>query len=263
MQGGQLDSPTCEGVVLNASNSPRFDINEFLKTPKDVQCLEEPFFSYSTFNMQTPSSCNMLTPLPPFDSRRSSGRGGEGGSEPDFSALLFDSKGIIDAEEDQAYAEDTLNGELIAFDEIDADIAKDSFALFSGSVHDSYNIHNPPLSPVRMEVPSYHVPSPGSTRLPSMTSPPATVFTSGSSYMVGDPGGFVEVDQDRAFASMEQGASTSGGIHPMTCGGTPVDWGMSREGPLQPNFSQSHNQQFQCASCQILRRIIHSNGAHS
>lgn len=252
MAGGQLDSPTCEGVVLNASNnSPRFDINEFLKTPKDVNA-EEQFFNFATFNIPAPP-CNLLTPLPPFiNNNRRSGRG-EGGPEPDFSALLFDSKGI---DGEAAYAEDTLNGELIAFDEIDADVAKDSFALFSGS-HDGY-MNNPPMSPVRLEVPSY-VPLPGS-RLPSMTCPP-TIFTAGS-YMVGDPGGLVDVE-DRAFVSMEHGASTSGGTHPMHCGiGTPLDWGMSRESPIQPNFGQPHNQQFQCASCQILRRIIHSNGTH-
>ncbi|KAG0582545.1 hypothetical protein M758_3G067600 [Ceratodon purpureus] len=245
MAGGQLDSPTCEGVVVNASNSPRFDINEFLKTPKDANA-EEQFFNFATFNIPAPP-CNLLTPLPPFNNRRS-GRG-EGGPESDFSALLFDSKGI---DGEVAYADDTLNGELIAFDEIDADIAKDSFALFSGS-HDSY-MNNPPMSPVRLEVPSY-VPSSGN-RLPSMACPP-TIFTAGS-YMVGDLG-LVDVE-DRAFVSMEHGASTSGGTHQMNCCGNSVDWGLTREGPMQPKFGQSHNQQYQCASCQILRRIIHSNG---
>lgn len=257
MAGGQLDSPTCEGVVLNASNSPRFDINEFLKTPKDVNSDSEQFFNFATFNIPAPAGCNIQYPsaLPPFNTRRSGGRGDQGAcpDQSDFSALLFDSKGI---DGEAAYAEDTLNGELIAFDEIDADIAKDSFALFSGS-HDSY-MNNPPMSPVRLEVPSYHAPSPGS-RLPNSMTCPSTIFSAGS-YMVGDPGGMVDVE-DRAFVSMEHGASTSGGTHPLnSCGGAPSDWGMPREGPMQPNFGQAHNQQFQCASCQILRRIIHSNG---
>uniref|UniRef100_A0A7I4FDC6 Uncharacterized protein n=2 Tax=Physcomitrium patens TaxID=3218 RepID=A0A7I4FDC6_PHYPA len=246
MASGQLDSPTCEGVVLNSSHSPRFDINEFLKTPKDVNA-EEQFFNFATFNSPAPA-CNMLTPLPSFNNRRS-GRT-EGAPESDFSSLLFDSRGI---DGEIAYADDSLNGELIAFDEIDADLAKDSFALFSGS-HDNY-MNNTPISPVKLEVPSY-VPSPGS-RLPSMTCPP-TIFTAGS-YMVGNLVGLVDVE-DRAFGSMEHGASTSDGTHPINCGGAPLDWGMSREGLIQPNFGQSHNQQFQCASCQILRRIIHSNG---
>jgi hypothetical protein len=244
-------------VVLNASNSPRFDINEFLKTPKDVNADSEQFFNFATFNIPAPAGCNIQYPsaLPPFNTRRSGGRGDQGAcpDQSDFSALLFDSKGI---DGEAAYAEDTLNGELIAFDEIDADIAKDSFALFSGS-HDSY-MNNPPMSPVRLEVPSYHIPSPGS-RLPNSLTCPPTIFTAGS-YMVGDPGGMVDVE-DRAFVSMEHGASTSGGTHPLnSCGGAPLDWGMPREGPMQPNFGQVHNQQFQCASCQILRRIIHSNG---
>lgn len=249
MAGGQIHTPTCDGVAHNSSSSPRFDINEFLKTPKDVNS-DEPFFNFTSFNIPTPT-CNMLTSLPSFNSRRS-GRG-EAASEPDFSALLFDSKGT---DTEGSYVEDTLNGELIAFDEIDADIAKDSFALFSGS-HDGY-MHNPPISPLRMEVPAY-VPSPGS-RLTSMSFPP-TIFTSGS-YMGGETGGIMELEE-RAVVSMEHGASTSGGTHPRICGGTPLDWGMSREGPLQPNLAQSHIQQLQCASCQILRRIIHSNGSLS
>jgi hypothetical protein len=227
MAGGQLDSPTCEAVV-NASNSPRFDITEFLKPPKDATA-EEQLFNFATFNI----------PAPPFTARRSSftGRPGEGaGPEPDFSALLFDSKGI-DADDSAAYPEDTLNSELIAFDELDADIiAKDSFALFSGAHDCSY----PPMS---LEVPAF-----AGTRLPAIACPP-TPFTSGP-YTLGDLG-----LEDRAFVSMEHGASTSGATHALNC---PVDWGMA-----QPRFGQSHNQQFQCASCQILRRIIHSNGALS
>ena len=226
MAGGQLNSPTCEAVV-HASNSPRFAITEFLKPSKDATA-EEQLFNFATFNI----------PAPPFTARRSSltGRPGEGtGPEPDFSALLFDSKGI-EADNTAAYPEDTLNSELIAFDELDADIiAKDSFALFSGAHDCSY----PPMSPVRLEV-------------PAMTCPP-TLFTSGP-YTLGD---LVDVE-DRAFVSMEHGASTSGATHALNFGSAPVDWGMA-----QPSFGQSHNQQFQCASCQILRRIIHSNGTLS
>lgn len=254
MAGGQLDSPTCEGVVLNAnSNSPRFDINEFLKTPKDVTADAEQFFNFATFNIPAPNnSIQYASALPPFATRRSRDPG-PCPDQSDFSALLFDSKGI-DGDR-AAYAEDTLNGELIAFDEIDADIAKDSFALFSGS-QDSYMTHHAPMSPVRLEVPSYHVPSPGGRMPNSMP----TIFTGGGSYMVGDPGGMVDVE-DRAFVSMEHGASTSGGTHPLhSCGGAPLDWGLPRESPMPPQFGQAHNQQFQCASCQILRRIIHSNG---
>ncbi|BBN06194.1 protein MpRWP1 [Marchantia polymorpha subsp. ruderalis] len=239
MAGGQLGSPNCDGVVLNSFNSPRFDISEFLKTPKDSTS-EEPFFNFAGFNIPTPTF-NLLNPLPPFNSRRNPR--GEG-SEPDFSALLFD-KGV---ESEGTSVDDTLNGELIAFDEIDADIAKDSFALFSGT-HENFLNH--PISPLRINVP-YHS---AGTRIPLNFPPP--MFTQGS-YLGGEPGGLMEVE-DRALASMEHGASTSGGANPLMCPSTPMDWSMPREGALQTNSSQQHNT-LQCDSCQILRRIIHSNG---
>uniref|UniRef100_A0A7I4CLI9 RWP-RK domain-containing protein n=1 Tax=Physcomitrium patens TaxID=3218 RepID=A0A7I4CLI9_PHYPA len=246
MASGLLESSTCEEVVLDASNSPRFDINEFLKPPKDFNT-DEQFFNFSAFNIPAPTG-NMLTPLPPLNIRRS-GRS-DGGPEPDCNALFFDGKEV---DGDAAYAEDTLNEELIAFDETATDIAKDPFAHFNVSL-DSY-INNPPISPVSLEVPT---PVCSLERVvPSMTCP-STICTTGF-YMVGDTGGLVDME-DRAFVSVEYGASTSGGAHSMNFSGTPLNWDMVREGSIQPNAGKSQNQQFQCASCQILRRIVHSNG---
>ncbi|KAL2633864.1 hypothetical protein R1flu_005343 [Riccia fluitans] len=228
MAGGQLGSPNCDGVVLNSFNSPRFDISEFLKTPKDNNS-EEPFFNFTGFNIPTPTF-NLLNPLPAFHSRRNPR--GEG-SESEFSALLFD-KGL---DSEGTSVDDTLNGELIAFDEIDADIAKDSFALFSGT---NENFLNHPISPLRINVPYHHTGGRISLNFP----PP--MFTQGS-YLGGEPGGLTEVE-DRALASMEHGASTSGVANPLMCPSTPMDWNVPREGALQTSSSQQHNT-LQCDSC--------------
>lgn len=161
--GGQLDSHvTCEGGVLNASNnSPRFDINEFLKTPKDVNNMVnvdvgDQFFNLGTgFNMPAHGNNNNIAFNNNNNSNRRS-RDGSGENQSDFSALLFDNKtGSPEAAAAAvaAYAEDTLNGELIAFDEIDADIAKDSFSLFShDNSHVSYMINHGNLLPWKCRV---------------------------------------------------------------------------------------------------------------
>lgn len=137
MTGG---SPNFDSLILNSLNSPRFDISDFLKTPKECAS-EEPFFSLTGFNVPPPPF-NLLTPLPSFPSRRTSRIEVGSGGEPDFSSLLFDNKGL---DEGGTCIEDTLNGELIAFDEIDADIAKDSFALFGGSGHENLVNYSPAL----------------------------------------------------------------------------------------------------------------------
>jgi hypothetical protein len=251
MAGGQLGSPNCESVVLNSFSSPHFDINENLKTPKDNNP-DEPFFNFTGFNIPMPTF-NILTPLPPINSGRSERV--EGVSEQDFSALLFDTK----CNDSQGVcADDTLNGELIAFDEIDADIAKDSFAIFNGT-HDPF-ILNPPASPLRINVPSSYPPSQSSRIYPMYFSP--TAMFAPRSYIGAEAEGLMEVE-DRAPVNVEHGASTSGGSNPMSGVTGAVDWGgMPREGTLiQPNLVQPHTQQLQCDSCQILRRIIHSNGA--
>ncbi|CAM6051481.1 unnamed protein product [Sphagnum compactum] len=250
MAGGQLGSPNCESVVLNSFSSPHFDINENLKTPKDNNP-DEPFFNFTGFNIPMPTF-NILTPLPPINSGRSERV--EGVSEQDFSALLFDTK----CNDSQGVcADDTLNGELIAFDEIDADIAKDSFAIFNGT-HDPF-ILNPPASPLRINVPSSYPPSQSSRIYPMYFSP--TAMFAPRSYIGAEAEGLMEVE-DRAPVNVEHGASTSGGSNPMSGVTGAMDWGgMPREGTLiQPNLVQPHTQQLQCDSCQILRRIIHSNG---
>ncbi|KAH8937246.1 hypothetical protein BDL97_16G017200 [Sphagnum fallax] len=250
MAGGQLGSPNCESVVLNSFSSPHFDINENLKTPKDNNP-DEPFFNFTGFNIPMPTF-NILTPLPPINSGRSERV--EGVSEQDFSALLFDTK----CNDSQGVcADDTLNGELIAFDEIDADIAKDSFAIFNGT-HDPF-ILNPPASPLRINVPSSYPPSQSSRIYPMYFSP--TAMFAPRSYIGAEAEGLMEVE-DRAPVNVEHGASTSGGSNPMSSVTGAMDWGgMPPEGTLiQPNLVQPHTQQLQCDSCQILRRIIHSNG---
>ncbi|KAJ7545642.1 hypothetical protein O6H91_08G004200 [Diphasiastrum complanatum] len=232
--------PKLEGFTENGRESPHLDVLEYLKAGIDCNA-DEVFSSLAGFN-SSPSSFDLLTPLPSYTSC-STFKGGCN-QEPDFSALLFDPK----VEQGESTLVDgALCEELITFDEFDAEITKDSFLLF-GSVDDESLISSF-LSSSSMNLPYLQ----GSNLPSTINIPPLNMYGPHGSFFAGESGGIAEPD-DQTLIGLEN------------CPGVPislsytnsvVECGTQWEA-LQPNTAQHHTSQ--CDTCHILRRIIHSNG---
>ncbi|XP_024522953.1 uncharacterized protein LOC9663395 isoform X2 [Selaginella moellendorffii] len=197
---------------------------------------------------------------------------------PDFSGLLFEGSSI--KSEDDAAADDGLNGELIAFDQIDADMARDSFSLFGGAaaVDDSSNGNS--HDGIELEVCSPSRSVGAAAAASALLNFPLNNFLAqhGSSFLAA------------AAAAAAAGVAPDGSelvgfeaapaeIHAQSCSNLVGDWSLPPDTILLPSShggshgSESnnagsssgtnnmvHQYNLQCGSCQILHCIIHSNG---
>ncbi|XP_002993553.2 uncharacterized protein LOC9663395 isoform X1 [Selaginella moellendorffii] len=196
---------------------------------------------------------------------------------PDFSGLLFEGSSI--KSEDDAAADDGLNGELIAFDQIDADMARDSFSLFGGAaaVDDSSNGNS--HDGIELEVCSPSRSVGAAAAASALLNFPLNNFLAqhGSSFLAA------------AAAAAAAGVAPDGSelvgfeaapaeIHAQSCSNLVGDWSLPPDTILLPSShggshgSESnnagsssgtnnmvHQYNLQCGSCQILHCIIHSN----
>eukprot|EP00249_Psilotum_nudum_P001792 c14469_g1_i1 orf=45-1067(-) len=238
MDGG---SPKYDSLVLSNLSSPRFDISDFLKTPTDGSSDEN--FNLSVPNSATPT-LDMFTSLPPFNS--SWNLKVEGGQDPDFGSLLFD---MTEGQSESGCLYPTLDGDLISFD--DADIARDSFAPFSDSHCDLVNDSSSLIS---------NAPYLGAeSRLPSLNFPLQNQIIQPGLYMGSDLGGLMNVEE-RALTDIELGASALAVSNSPLYGHNYVEWGMPQEAAALNQHNLVQQSTLQCESCQLLRRIVHSNG---
>ncbi|XP_024532862.1 uncharacterized protein LOC9650160 isoform X2 [Selaginella moellendorffii] len=206
---------------------------------------------------------------------------------PDFSGLLFEGSSI--KSEDDAAADDGLNGELIAFDQIDADMARDSFSLFGGAaaaatttaaaMDDSSNGNS--QDGIELEVCSPSRSVGAAAAASALLNFPLNNFLAqhGSSFLAA------------AAAAAAAGVAPDGSelvgfevapaeIHAQSCSNLVGDWSLPPDTILLPSSSHGgshgsesnnagsssgtnnmvHQYNLQCGSCQILHCIIHSNG---
>lgn len=273
MAGSATSSPkkpcdnSYDNLVLSNLSSPRFDISDFLKTPTDGSPREEPLYTtFQSFTLPTTpfmgptsTSTTIRDPTPHHyhtaaaADHVSAAAAAAACSNRDFgSSLLFeDCKGG-----DLGMDSVLHHGDLIPFDDyIDGVLdGRDSFSIFNDVNYDTTVSSNPATIGY---VPC--ISADNGMLLPSLSGPTPSLYVPPEPYLGSEAGGLLEVG-DCVLVSLEGGASTSGGApNGLLYPNNQIDWGlMSQEALVLANLRQQS--MLRCESCQLLRRIIHSNG---
>eukprot|EP01018_Ginkgo_biloba_P010189 Gb_29815 [translate_table: standard] len=223
-------SPKFDNLDLSNLGSPRFDISEFLKTPETPKDgnQDDDFYNLPEISVSSPTF-NPVS-LPSFDSDKIPRQ------ETDSDSLMVDGK---EAETESLNLDTAMNGELMRFDSV-TDMPGDPLPFLDNSPYDLINNCPVPLSIV----------PPPETGFSSMGYLP-TGFDQNPPPLGSEPGGLLEVEE-RTLASMDQGVSSFNGLNSLLFSSNLMDWGMPQSDMQATNP--------QCDSCQLLRRIIHSNG---
>ncbi|KAH7287029.1 hypothetical protein KP509_32G033900 [Ceratopteris richardii] len=284
MEGPATSPKPFENIVLSNLSSPRFDIFDFLKTPTDGSPKEKQEEEFSTFQGFALPSAPFLCPAPvPVASHPCSSDthhqlqsvtdvpGTVAGPIPSSSIASdahavahpdgnFDAVPIhFDNCKDSEFNLDQVlsHEELIPFDEyIDGVLdGGDSFPIFNDSGYDGTVSSNPTSN---LGYVPYLAAETGMTMLPSFSGTSASLYASSELYVGHEAGGLVELG-GQAQISLDHRALSSDVSSSLFYSGNQMDWGATNHGALfSTNIGQSNS--VQCESCQLLRRIIHSNG---
>ncbi|KAI5078365.1 hypothetical protein GOP47_0006036 [Adiantum capillus-veneris] len=285
MTGPATSPKPFDSLVLSNLSSPRFDISDFLKTPTDgspkEKEAEEDDALFSTFQGFTlpsvPFICapplaaagcpqshvhhhlhNITTPAPiaaaapPPSVPDSHGREHPEGDSSAAPLLFEDCKGA------DFNMDHVLNhGELIPFDDyIDGVLdGGDSFSIFNDV---NYNTSVSSNAASNLGYVPYLSAESGMMMLPSLSGPSVSLYAPPEPYLGSEAGSLVEVG-DHVLVGLDHRASTSGAPSSLLYPNSQLDWGVANHGaPFSGHLGQPGS--LQCESCQLLRRIIHSNG---
>ncbi|KAH7285679.1 hypothetical protein KP509_33G040700 [Ceratopteris richardii] len=283
MAGSATSPKPFDNLVLSNLSSPRFDISDFLKTPTDGSPKEkrgeEDDVLFSTFQGFTlpsvpfvcPNSAattprapspyvrhQLDTPVPNQTTTVSPTSLTPADANTHFEGEFgASSLRVEDCKSSDFNMDDVLNhGELIPFDDyIDGVLDGGDFSIFNDVNYDTATSSNAASNLGSVPYLSAEI---GTMMLPSFSGTSISLYATPESFLGSEAGGLVEIG-DHVLVSMGHRASSSSASNSLVYRGNQMDWGSANHSaPFQSQLGQPNS--LQCESCQILRRIIHSNG---
>lgn len=193
----------------------------------------------------------VFSPVASFQIRKHSSGNNNNNQELDLNALNFDCKGPDNA---LAFIDDILNGELAACDAFDGDLNKDSFAIFS-CPYDIDLLANSSLPSFRLDQLNILVDERGAL---SKTG----AFEQLKPLPGLEPDCLSDAEELLPNRTENVGSIPTGGELVSYHADAPVDSHVSTEWTSPwPLMLQQRTRQ--CNRCEILRQIVHTNGASS